>query len=117
MTEQLGIPADIKQILEYLAMMAKGYNKNLKWNEIAKLKSDMMRRMDRWRLVAPVQIKDKCLSLGMTEVDTALIVDMLKERLQGRVLVPQQGYRNFEFGQHPLKESCSSIYRQRRHCR
>ena len=105
MIEQQELPEDIERILEYIAEMAQGYDNNLKWNEIAKLKSDMMRRMDSWRLVTPAQVKDKCLNLGMTESDTVEIVDMLKKRLQGRKLVPHRSYRDFEFSQHPSKES------------
>ncbi|ERI03839.1 hypothetical protein [Atopobium sp. oral taxon 810] len=35
---------DIERILGYTAMMAKGYDNHMKWNEEAKLRSDMMRR-------------------------------------------------------------------------
>lgn len=97
MIDQNPIPEDIEHILEYTAEMAKGYGNALKWNEIAKLKSDMMKHLDRWKLVTPSQVKSKCLSLGMTDDDATEISDMLKKRLDGRKLVPHRTYRDFEF--------------------
>jgi hypothetical protein len=91
------MPEDIERILKYIANSAQGYGNQLKWNEIAMLKSDMMKHMVRWQLVTPVQVKDRCLELGMNEEDTAAIVSMLKRRLEGRRLVPSKGYRGFEF--------------------
>lgn len=40
MTDEL--PQGISEILEYLAAMARGYDNHLKWNELAKLKADLM---------------------------------------------------------------------------
>ena len=54
------MPTDIEKILEHIAMWAKGYDNHMKWSEEAKLKSDMMRHTDRWRLVSTQQIRDKC---------------------------------------------------------
>lgn len=91
------MPADIKKILELIAILAKGYDNHMKWNEEAKLKSDMMRRMDRWRMVTTQQIREKCLDLGMRIEDVDIICDMHARRLQGHRLVPQHSYRSFEF--------------------
>lgn len=91
------MPDDIEKILEYIATMARSYGNHMKWNEKAQLKSDMMRRMDRWRLVTTEQIREKCLSLGMRGEDVDAICDMHSRRLQGRRLVPQSSYKDFEF--------------------
>ena len=104
MPEQQVLPQDIDRILGYIARMAKGYGNKLKWNEIAKLKSDMMKNMDRWQLVTPSQVRDRCLEFDMTGKDTAEIVEMLEKRLERRVLIPKQGYRDFEFN-HELSEN------------
>ncbi|WP_298579900.1 hypothetical protein [uncultured Olegusella sp.] len=88
---------DIEGILEYTALMAKGYDNHMKWNEEAKLKSDMMRRMDRWRKVTTDEIRAKCEELGMRHEDVNTVCDMHARRLQGRRLVPQHSYRGFEF--------------------
>ena len=61
------MPEDIQRILRYVADYAKGYDNHMKWNEEAKLKSDMMLRMDRWRLVTTEEIEDECRALGMRE--------------------------------------------------
>lgn len=91
------MPKDIEKILEHIALMAKSYDNHMKWNEEAKLKSDMMRRMDRWRLVTTEQIREKCLALGMRGEDVETICDMHSRRLAGHRLVPQHSYKGFEF--------------------
>lgn len=94
------MPEDIEAILKLTAELAKGYGNHMKWNEEAKLKSDMMWHMDRWRLVTTQEIEDKCRSLGMREEDMRTICDMHVRRLQGRRLVPASSYRSFEY-RHP----------------
>jgi hypothetical protein len=42
------LPNGIDGILEYLAEMASGYGNHLKWNEVAKLKADLMNVRHRW---------------------------------------------------------------------
>ena len=91
------MPTDIEKILEYIAQYAKGYGNHMKWNEEAKLKPDMMRRMDRWSLVTTQQIREKCIDLGMCEGDVITICDMHARRFQGRCLVSQHIYDNFKF--------------------
>jgi len=96
------MPKDIEKILEHIALMARGYDNRMKWNEEAKLKSDMMRRMDRWRLVTTGQIRSKCLALGMRNEDVEIICDMHSRRLRGRRLVPQHSYKGYEFNREGL---------------
>ena len=91
------MPEDIRGILEHIARYAKGYDNHMKWNNEAKLKSDMMLHMDRWDLVTTKEIKDECLALGMREEDVQTICDMHARRLHGRRLVPTPSYRGFEF--------------------
>lgn len=91
------MPEDIEGILKLTAELAKGYDNHMKWKEEAKLKSDMMRHMDRWRFVTTQEIEDKCRSLGMREEDIRTICDMHVKRLQGRRLVPASSYRSFEY--------------------
>ena len=97
MEDQEKLPEDIEKILEAIAGWAKAYDNHLKWNEVAKLKSDMMRRMDRWRLVSPTQVELRCLELGMTANDAGIVSEMLEKRQAGRRLIPESSYRNFEF--------------------
>ena len=42
------MPNGIPEILAYLAQTAAGYNNHLKWNEVAKLKADLMNARRRW---------------------------------------------------------------------
>jgi hypothetical protein len=93
------LPDDVNQIVEYLAQWAKGYNNRLKWNEEAKLKSDMMEVPERWAPDrAPVDaVKAARLQAGMTEQDTATIVAFLRKVQAGKRLVPQRSYKGFRF--------------------
>lgn len=98
------IPEDIERILSYIAQYAKGYNNHLKWNEVAKLKSDMMINMNRWRLVSSQQIARHLTELGMRDEDVAEVADIHARRMQGRRVVPQGSYKGFQF-RHDLRES------------
>jgi hypothetical protein len=57
--------ADLEQILDYIAEMARGYANRLKWNEVAKLKSDMVKVRHRWTPErAPIAlVRARCLEL------------------------------------------------------
>jgi hypothetical protein len=92
------LPDDLNQILEYIAMMAKVYSSGLKWNEVAKLKSDMMKVRERWAPHrAPVQaVRVKCLESGMSAQDTDTVIDLLRKTQAGKRLVPQRTYRDFK---------------------
>jgi hypothetical protein len=93
------LPDDINKSIEYLAQSARGYGNRLKWNEVAKLKSDMMQVPQRWTEDrAPVDaVRSKCLDAGMTAEDTNTIVDLLRKRQAGKRLVPQRSYKGFRF--------------------
>ena len=93
------LPDDINQIIEYLAEAAKGYHTGLKWNEEAKLKSDMMKVRERWTSHrAPIDaVKAKCVEAGLWDEDTATIIDLLRKTQAGKRLVPRRSYRDFKF--------------------
>lgn len=95
------LPDDVAKIIEFLAMMAKGYDNRLKWNEEARLKADLMHSKRRWRpdRVSVAAVREKCVSEGMTSEDTTLIVDLIQKAQAGRRLVPQRTYRDFTFPQ------------------
>ena|SRR6266446_3819544 len=93
------LPNGISEILEYLAMMAKGYDNHLKWNEIAKLKGDLMNVRRRWLGVSVESISAQCLELGMRAEDVREIAELVLKAQAGRRLVPQASYRNFRFQQ------------------
>jgi len=65
-TGQGDIPLGVDQILRYLAEKARGYGNRLKWNEVAKLKSDLMLVPERWhdvprtRLAVPPPARHAC---------------------------------------------------------
>ena len=93
------LPRGISEILEYLAQMARGYDNHLKWNEVAKLKADLMNVPDRWRGVSVSEIADSCRTLEMRGEDAATVVDLARKAQEGRRLVPQKTYRDFRFNQ------------------
>ena len=95
MTETL--PIDIVKILEFLALMARGYDNHLKWNEEAMLKSDLMRNRRYWVGFPTSAVRVKCVELGMREEDVSLIADLVGRAQQGRRLVPQRSYRDHRF--------------------
>jgi hypothetical protein len=95
----VSVVASAPKIVKFLAGWARGYNNRLKWNEEAKLKSDMMEVPERWTPErAPVDaVKAACLEAGMTEQDTKTVVDFLRKRQAGKRLVPHRSYKGFRF--------------------
>jgi hypothetical protein len=93
------LPGDINEIVDYLAMIARGYSGKMQWQEVAKLKSDMIVGRERWtKARAPVDaVKAKCLDSGMTAEDTETIVDLLHRVQAGKRFVPQGSYRRSRF--------------------
>lgn len=91
------LPDDIISALEYLAMMARGYDNNLKWNEEAKLKADLMTNRRYWTGFPPAAVRAKCLELGMTAEDARTIAEFVTKAQAGRRLVPASGYRDYVF--------------------
>jgi hypothetical protein len=82
---------------QYLAQMARGYDNRLKWNEVAKLKADLMNVRVRWLGVSVAEIAERCRTLGMREEDVAEVASLVKKAQEGRRLVPQKTYRDFRF--------------------
>lgn len=99
-----GLPPDVDEIIDHLAHWAAGYSSGLKWNEVAKLKADMMNVPKRWAPVTLEALRAKCLSAGLSAEDTGTIVDLLKKRKDGRRLVPQKSYSSYRFRQEPGKQ-------------
>jgi hypothetical protein len=91
------LPQDIAQILDYLAQYAKGYDNHLKWNEVAKLKADLMNARSRWRGVSVSAIAEECRRLGMRAEDVDEITTLVTKAQAGRRLVPNASYRDFRF--------------------
>ena len=58
------LPNGIPEILQHLAQTARGYGNHLKWNEVAKLKADLMNVRARWLGVSVSEIADCCRALG-----------------------------------------------------
>ncbi|WP_433530599.1 hypothetical protein ACQPYA_00105 [Micromonospora sp. CA-263727] len=100
------IPPSVASIAEYLAMMARGYENHLKWNEQAKFKADLMNARDRWLGITPDAFVAKLRREGMREEDILELVDWLKRAQAGRRLVPQRTYRDHIFS--PPPEALSS---------
>lgn len=91
------LPDDISDILEYLAAMASGYNNRMKWNEEAKLKSDLMKNRRAWLDIPVEAIRQKCSELGMTLADTNTIATLIEKAQAGKQLIPKESYKNFKF--------------------
>jgi hypothetical protein len=105
------LPNDIAEILQYLAQSARAYDNRLKWNEVAKLKADLMNVRARW-LGAPVnEIADYCRTLGMRAEDVTEVVALVKKAQDGHRLVPQKTYRGYSFN-HPLDEPTTVVSHQ-----
>jgi len=101
MTHPEGLPSSVASIAEYLAMMAKGYDNHLKWNEQAMFKADLMNARDRWHGVAPEAFAAKLRQEGVREEDILELVDWLKKAQAGRRLVPERAYRDHIFSPPP----------------
>ena len=97
------LPNGISEILRYLALSARGYDNRLKWNEVAKLKADVMNVRARWMGFLLSEIADCCRTLRMRDEDVAVVATLVKKALEGRRLVPQKTYRGHRFDQ-PLDE-------------
>jgi len=91
------LPNGIPEILQHLAQTARGYGNHLKWNEVAKLKADLMNVRARWLGVSVSEIADCCRALGMRDEDVSEVTDLVKKAQEGRRLVPQRTYRDFRF--------------------
>jgi hypothetical protein len=92
-----GLPPNVAGIAEFLAMMARGYDNHLKWNEQAMFKADLMNVRERWQYVDVEAFRAKCLKEGMRREDVDELVDWLKRAKAGRRLVPTRSYRTHKF--------------------
>ena len=88
-------------IAEFLAMAAKGYGNRLKWNEKAMFKADLMNLRRRWLAVDSETFAARLRKEGMRDDDVTELVGWLKKAQAGRRLVPQRGYRQFQFNPPP----------------
>ncbi|MCL3776630.1 MULTISPECIES: hypothetical protein [unclassified Actinomyces] len=91
------LPNGVGGILEYVTTMSAGYSSGLKWNEIDKLKADMMNRPDRWVSITVDQVRAKCRELGMRPDDIDTVTELLQRRKEGRRFNVQGSYRKFQF--------------------
>lgn len=91
------LPNGIDSILAYLAEMASGYGNHLKWNEVAKLKADLMNVRHRWLGVSVESVSERCRELGMRHEDVQEIQELVTKAQAGRRLIPQKSYRDFKF--------------------
>jgi hypothetical protein len=93
------LPQDVNEIIEYLAKSAAIYGGKLKWNEVHKLKGDLMNARGRWRgdRVSIDAFRSKCIDVGLSTADTDEMVDLLTRAQNGRRLVPKWGYQKFQF--------------------
>ncbi|MCT2262470.1 hypothetical protein M3F59_12740 [Brachybacterium muris] len=91
------IPADIDHILKGLAAWAEGYSTGLKWNEVAKLKADLMANRRYWLGVPVAAIRVRLRELGMSDADASTVCDLVSRAQAGRRLVPHWSYRSFTF--------------------
>jgi hypothetical protein len=94
-----GIPPGVEQILRCLAEKARGYGNRLKWNEVAKLKSDLMLVPERWSGIEAAAILRRCVQLGMRGQDARDISQFVERRQRGGRLVPRRSYQGYRFNQ------------------
>ncbi|MGC5225305.1 hypothetical protein ACPW96_22295 [Micromonospora sp. DT81.3] len=94
------LPASVDSIIERFGRWTAGYGP---WrrNALAKLKGDMTNVRQRWLHVNPVQLAEKCRNVGLTEDETAEIVDWVRRVQRGRRLVARRSYRHFRFAAPP----------------
>ncbi len=94
------VPTGIAAVLSYLADMASRYGSGLKWNEVDKLKADLMNRPNRWQSVTPDEVRKECRRLGMRPADADTIVELVTRRKQGRRFnLSRSSYKDFAFPQ------------------
>lgn len=105
------LPNGIPEILQYLAQSARGYDNRLKWNEVAKLKADLMNVRTRWLGIPVSKIADYCRTSGMRDEDVAEVAALVKKAQEGRRLVPQKTYRGYRFNQ-PVDGPTTATSRQ-----
>lgn len=91
------VPRDIFEILDYLAYCAKLNDGDMKWNEIARLKADLMQNWSWWRDVSIGDMAAVMADLGFSNDDIKMVADFIERRRAGRRLVPHASYRDMPF--------------------
>ena len=91
------IPQDIFDILKQLAYCANLNNGNMKWNEVARLKCDLMQNWQYWSDVNIGNMAAVMADLGFSVSDIRMMADFIDRRRQGRRLVPARAYRDMPF--------------------
>lgn len=91
------IPQDIFDILKQLAYCANLNNGNMKWNEVARLKCDLMQNWQYWSDVNIGNMAAVMADLGFSVSDIRMMADFIDRRRQGRRLVPAPAYRDMPF--------------------
>ncbi|WP_431816904.1 hypothetical protein [Gordonia jacobaea] len=91
------LPNGVDDVLASVAAWAAGYNSGLKWNEVDKLKADMMNRPERWSEASVDQVRAKCKELGMRPNDAETVAGLLQRRKDGRRFNVHNTYKNFSF--------------------
>ncbi|GAA2338549.1 hypothetical protein OKJ48_04745 [Streptomyces kunmingensis] len=90
------LPADVEAFMDFIGVNIKASG-GLVWNERDRLKSDMMLVRQRWSpsRVSKEALRTKCEAVGMSDQETAKVVDWLQKTQSGRRLVPQhtKGFR------------------------
>jgi hypothetical protein len=95
------LPGDVRRFLDHLAKWAAGYSNHLKWNEVDKLKGELMNNRARWQFISLVDLEKHCLDAGMRTEDVDTIVDLVSRRQAGRRLVPSPRYRDYTWPSRP----------------
>lgn len=72
----------------------------MKWNEVAKLKSDMMQVHARWgpHRVPADALRAKCREAGLSAEDTDTVTELLGKAQAGRRVVSERSYRDSSSG-------------------
>lgn len=84
-------------ILSYLANAARSSGGGLAWQEVAKVKADLMRQRQWWAEVPVSYVSEKLHEFGMSAEDRRTLTELLSRVQAGGRLVPQASYRDFEF--------------------
>ena len=101
MSNQGELEPSVDRIMDYIGQMAAGYSTGLEWNEVAKLKSDMMLVQHRWLGVDLRTLEAKYRVVGLNDKDTGTVLDLVREVQASKRLVPQRRYRGFRWGTEP----------------
>lgn len=97
MKDRGALEPSVEKIIEEIGRWAAGYSTGLKWNEEAKLKSDMMRVRHRWVGVDLGALEAKCREVGLNDKDTRTVLDLVRKVKAGKRLVPKRTYRGFQW--------------------